>query len=154
MRAFALAPLVLALLAGLAAAQTAASPEGDNAAVRQAALDYVEGIYNTQPERIERSVHPKLVKSGFHKRQAGGPYVESPMTYEQLVQLAGNWNKEKKRDTSLKEVNVLDVLNQTASVKVVAAWGIDYMHLAKYDGVWKITQILWQSHPQKSSTSR
>jgi hypothetical protein len=154
MRAFALAPLVLALLAGLAAAQTAASPEGDNAAVRQAALDYVEGIYNTQPERIERSVHPKLVKSGFHKRQAGGPYVESPMTYEQLVQLAGNWNKEKKRDTSLKEVNVLDVLNQTASVKVVAAWGIDYMHLAKYDGVWKITQILWQSHPPKSSTSR
>ena len=29
-----------------------------------------------------------------------------------------------------------------------AAWGIDYMHLAKYDGTWKI-DILWQEPPPK-----
>ena len=137
---------VVAVAAAGISGQTGAS---DRDAVRLAALDYVEGIYAVQPERIERSVHPNLVKRGFYKDSAAGPYVESPMTYEQLVRLAGNWNKERKRDTSIKEVAVLDVLDQTAAAKVTAAWGIDYMLLAKYDGRWKIVEILWQSHPPK-----
>ena len=123
----------------------------DREAVRLAALDYVEGVYNVEPERIERSVHPNLVKRGFYKDAAAGPYIESPMTYEQLVKLAGNWNKEKKRDISIKQVDVLDVLDQTAVAKVTANWGIDYMLLAKFEGRWKITQIVWQSHPPKGS---
>jgi hypothetical protein len=44
---------------------------------------------------------------------------------------------------------VLDVLDQTAVAKVTAQWGIDYMHLAKYDGRWKIINIVWQAHPAK-----
>lgn len=131
-----------------------ASIAADREAVRLAALDYVEGIYNVQPERIERSVHTTLVKRGFYKKDAAGPYVESPMTYEQLVRLAGSWNKEGKRDTSIKEVAVLDVLDQTAVAKVTASWGIDYMLLGKYDGRWKIVQILWQSHPPKGGTAQ
>jgi hypothetical protein len=123
---------------------------GDKEAVRQAALDYVEGIYNVQPERIERSVHPNVVKRGFYKKDAATPYAEMPMTYEQLVKLAASWNKDGKRDISIKEVVVLDVLDQTAVAKVRASWGIDYMMLGKYDGKWKITQILWQSHPPKT----
>ena len=143
-----------ASLALVAQWQTAAQAPTDRDGVRQAALDYVEGIYNVQPERIQRSVHPTLVKRGFYKKDATAPYVEMPMTYEQLVALAGNWNKGGKRDTSVKEVTVFDVLDQTATAKVTASWGIDYMLLGKYDGQWKIVQILWQSHPPKSSTSR
>ena len=121
----------------------------DRDAIRNAALDYVEGIYNVQPERIERSVHPTLTKRGFYKKDANTPYVEMPMTYDQLVNLARTWNKEGKRDTAIKKVDVLDVLDQTAVVKVTASWGVDYMLLGKYDGTWKISQILWQSHPAK-----
>ena len=146
--ALSIAALALVLSAIPASGQT---PAADREAVRQAALDYVEGIYNVQPERIERSVHPTLAKRGFYKENAAAPYAESPMTYEQLVRLAGNWNKDKKRDISIKEVAVLDVLDQTAVAKVTANWGIDYMLLAKFDGRWKITQILWQSHPPKGT---
>jgi hypothetical protein len=39
-------------------------------------------------------------------------------------------------------VAVLDVLDQTAVAKVTAAWGGDYMQLAKFEGRWKIVQIL------------
>jgi hypothetical protein len=134
------------------ASPSAQAGKDDREAVRLAALDYVEGIYGAQPDRIERSVHPTLVKRGFYKKDAGGPYVESPMTYEQLVKLAGNWNKDGKRDTSIKKVDVLEVLDQTAVAKVTASWGIDYMLLGKYDGRWKIVQILWQSHPPKGTT--
>ena len=42
------------------------------------------------------------------------------------------------------------MLDQTASAKIVAMWGIDYMHLAKYDGRWQIINIVWQAHPPKA----
>ena len=56
-------------------------------------------------------------------------------------------NKDGKRDLSIKKVEVLDVLDQTAVAKVTAQWGIDYLQLAKYDGQWKIINIIWQTHP-------
>ena len=143
--------LALAAVLAFPATMPAQGPAGqEKEAVRQAALDYVEAIYNVQPERIERSVHPTLNKRGFYKKDATSPYVESPMTYEQLVKLASSWNKEGKRDTSVKEIVILDVLDQTAVVKLTASWGIDFMFLGKFDGKWKITQILWQSPPPKT----
>ncbi|HVL67468.1 MAG TPA: nuclear transport factor 2 family protein [Vicinamibacterales bacterium] len=119
----------------------------DRDAVTRAGLDYVEGVYQVQPERIQRSVHPSLVKRGFHQKDPGAPYVEMFMNYDQLVNLARNWNREGKRDTSIKKVEVLDLLDQTAVVKVTASWGVDHMLLGKYDGAWKISLIQWQSPP-------
>ncbi len=124
----------------------------DREAVRQAVLDYVEGIYNVEPSRIERSVHPKLAKIGFYR---GPNEVEfrsaSNMTFERLVELSKTWNKEGKlRKDAPKEVTIYEVLDQTASVKLVAEWGIDYMHLAKFEGKWFIVNVLWQS-PRKQA---
>lgn len=134
------------LVADIATAQTAADKE----AVRQAALDYVEGIYQVDTSRIERSVHKNLTKRGFWREPAEASYKpESVMTFDQLMKLTAAWNKDGKRDTSIKQVEVLDVLDQTASAKIVAMWGIDYMHLAKYDGRWQIINIVWQAHPPK-----
>jgi hypothetical protein len=138
--------LVALLLATPAVAQTAADKE----AVRQAALDYVEGLYQVDTSRIERSVHKNLTKRGFWREPSETTYrPESVMTFDQLMKLTASWNKDGKRDTSIKQVEVLDVLDQTASAKIVAMWGIDYMHLAKYDGRWQIINIVWQAHPPK-----
>jgi hypothetical protein len=137
--------LALTLLVPTTAlAQTAS----DRAGVRQAATDYVEALYQVDSMRVVRSVHPELVKYGYHTND--GSYRGTPMTYAELKQLAVNWNKDQRRvdpDTATKEVFVLDVLDKTASAKIVARWGIDYMHLAKVDGTWMIRQILWQSPP-------
>ena len=141
--------LASAVVIGGSSATSLTQAAQEREAVRQAGLDYVEGVYNVQPERIERSVHPSLVKRGFNRRDASAPYAETAMSYEQLVNLARTWNKEKKRDTSVKNVEVLDLLDQTAVVKVTASWGIDHMLLGKYDGTWKISLIQWQSPPPK-----
>lgn len=118
-------------------------------AVREAAMDYIEALYQVDSSRIARSVHPNLTKHGFYREGNADSYKPGMMTYQQLYDLAGRWNKngQVKKDAP-KEVIVLDVLDQTASVKVVAQWGVDYMHLAKYDGKWKIINVLWQSHPK------
>ncbi len=128
-----------------------AQSDPDREAVRQAALDYVEGVYEVDATRIERSVHPDLVKRGFYIKKGETAYSFSPMTFAELVNLAKTYNKDGRvpKDAP-KEVTVLDVLDQTASVKVVAVWGVDYMHLAKYDGKWMIVNILWQSPPKQT----
>ena len=137
-------------VAPLSAGQTSSTATGDRAAVHQAAVDYVEAIYNSDVTRIERSVHPKLTKHGFWRDDPSKPWgPQATMTYEQLLNVAKTWNAKKDRDLSIKKVEVLDVLDQTAAAKITANWGIDYMQLAKYDGQWKIINILWQAHPAK-----
>ena len=120
----------------------------DRVAVRQAALDYVEALYEVDTMRVVRSVHPALTKYGYYMRD--GTYRGGAMTYDGLKQLALRWNRDPQRvdpETAVKEVVVFDVLDKTASAKIVAHWGVDYMHLAKVDGRWMIRNILWQSPP-------
>ena len=123
----------------------------DREAVRQAALDYIESIYEVNPGLVERSVHPDLAKRGFFIKKGETAYSPHTMTFAQLVELAKNYNKNGAvpKDAP-KEVMIFEVSDQTASAKVTASWGIDYLHLAKYEGHWKIINILWQSPPKQS----
>jgi len=74
------------------------------------------------------------------------------MSFDELVELSANMKKQGQvPDDAEHSIEIFEVLNQTASVKLTAFWGIDYMHLAKYDGEWKIVQVLWQSHPDKGT---
>lgn len=148
-----------ALLLFLAVVLTAAGPlsvpvfaqYGDiyeEAAVHAAVVDYVEALYSVEPERIARSVSTDLIKFGWYK--SNGAYVPAPMTYEQLVRLAGSWNRDNRQnitDETVRDIVVYDVLDKTAVAKLTAQWGIDYFQLEKIDGTWKIRHILWQSHP-------
>ena len=150
MRRLSLFLVLLFLVPGLASAEDADSHAADVEAVRAAVLDYVEGVYEVAPERIERSVHPEMAKVGWGRDREGN-YHEYPMTQEQLVQLAANYNKDGTRvpADAPKTIEIYEVLDKTASIKLTASWGIDYMHLAKLDGKWWIMNVLWQSHPPK-----
>ena len=126
--------------------------EQEHEAIKQAVLDYVEGVYNVDPSRIERSVHPDLTKGGFFQKEAESSYSFISMTYAQMVELSKNYNKDGRMPQDApKEVIIFDVLDQIASVKLVAWWGIDYMHLAKYEGKWKIVNVLWQTHANQNN---
>lgn len=138
--------LLMGLRPGMAVAQSAAV--SDEAAVHAAVVDYVEALYSVEPERIVRSVSTDLVKFGWFK--TNGAYVPAPMSYQQLVNLAGSWNRDNRQnitDETVRDIVVYDVLDKTAVAKLTAQWGIDYFQLEKIDGTWKIRHILWQSHP-------
>jgi len=136
-------PAMVLLLPGEAASQS----DADREAVKEAVLDYVEGVYLVQPERIERSVHKDLTKLGYARRSSADEYRILPMNYQQLYDLAAQWNADGKVDpeTAPKEIVVFDVLDQTATAKLTAAWGVDYFQLGKYDGKWMIVNVLWQT---------
>ena len=128
-------------------AQTTTDREG----VRRAALDYLEGFYEGDSTKIIRSIRPELTKYGFYTRPGQTNYEGTAMSYAGAIEYAN-----RVRDTGQggppenapKEVQVLDVQNQTAAVKVTAWWGTDYLQLAKYDGRWMIVHVLWQTLPE------
>ncbi|WP_262482438.1 nuclear transport factor 2 family protein [Aquimarina macrocephali] len=55
-----------------------------------------------------------------------------------------NRNGDKFPENPKKEVIILDVFDKTASVKLIADEWIDYMHIVKINGTWKIVNVLWQ----------
>lgn len=147
-----LVALALAVGAGVSG-RTLAQAAADREGVRQAVLDYVEGVYNVDPSRIERSVHPNLAKLGYYRGANDADYGNAlPMTFERLKDVARNFNREGRvPQDAPKQIDIYEVLDKTASVKLTAYWGIDYMHLAKIDGKWMIVNVLWQSHPRGTS---
>lgn len=127
----------------------ARTEDANRKAVERAVLDYVEAFYEMQPELLERSVHPDLAKFGFWRRPGDDEYRGSPMTFDQALTVAKTWNEDGRAgDDAPKQVEVLDLLDQTAAAKLTAVWGVDYLHLAKFEGKWQILQVLWQSHPE------
>ena len=127
-----------------------ATNDADKKAVNDAILDYVEALYQVEPDRIAKSVDVTLRKYGYWHPKDSDKYRDgSEMNYKQLYNLAARWNKSGQVDakTAKKEITILDILDKTASAKLVASWGIDYFHMSKEDGKWKIINVIWQSHP-------
>ena len=117
-------------------------------AVKAAIEDYVFGLYLVDAKRIVKSVDTTLHKTGFWFNKKTNAYVDNlEMSYNELVDLAGKWNKKGDQVTAdaPKEITIFDIQDKTASAKLVASWGMDYFHLAKVDGKWKIRNVLWQS---------
>lgn len=120
--------------------------------VQAAIEDYVFGLYLVDAQRIANSVDTTLHKTGFWFNKETMTYVDNlKMSYTQLYDLAGKWNKNGDQVTAMSpsEITIFDIQDKTASAKLVAAWGMDYFHLAKVDGQWKIRNVLWQSLPSE-----
>jgi Putative lumazine-binding len=127
----------------------------DRDGVKSAALDYIEGFYEGDTAKLVRSIRPEVYKYGFDWVGAEKRYVGEQMKWAEILGYARQF-KAKGRTTPAtapKKVDLLDVQDQTASAKVTAWWGTDYVLLAKYDGKWMITHVLWQS-PQASSRTK
>lgn len=122
------------------------SQKNDRAAVKRAALDYVEAIYESKPELIDRGVDVTVRKYGYWYNPKSKKWrISGEMNFKQLNTLAKNWNAKGNQNTEPKKVEIIDIMEKIAMVKVTASWGIDYMHLGKEAGKWKIINVIWQS---------
>lgn len=118
----------------------------DSLEIRQAALDYIESQHKPNPNQMDSALHPRMVKRTFWKDKGTGKDYVRETTTESMILLAESYNKNGDKFPLLpkKEVLLLDVSERTASVKLVADEWIDYMHIVKLNGRWKIINVLWQ----------
>ena len=120
----------------------------DSLAIKQAALDYIESQHTPNPQQMEQALHPRLVKRTFWKDKETQKDYLRETSAESMVILAESYNKKKDKFplSPKKDVKFLDISDRTASVKLIADEWIDYMHLVKLNGTWKIVNVLWQYH--------
>lgn len=140
--------LALALLAPALGMPTRARAQSaaDSTAIRQAALDYIQGWYAGDGDRMARSLHPELAKR-IQMTDAEGRVWIRDMTASELVRGTrsggGTRTPPAERRT---DVRVLDIFRGAASVRVDASGWIDYMHLVRQpDGRWVIINVLWET---------
>lgn len=135
------------LFALLSVTQVRAQNAADSLAIRTAALDYIEGWYEGNAERMERALHPELAKRIVRTNAEGKSRLDqmSAMTLVQGTRAGGG--KSTPKETQQKDVKILDIYQNAASAKIVAAKWVDYLHLARFNDRWVIVNVLWELKP-------
>jgi len=134
---------VLVVGATPARGQTAA----DSTAIVETALDYIDGFYTSDAERMENALHPELAKRIVVTRD-GASRLQN-MTAEQLIQAtAGGGANQIPEEARREDVEILDIYRNAASVRIDAGPWVDYLHVARWNGEWKIVNVLWELAPR------
>lgn len=129
-----------------------AQSSADSAAIRSCALDYAEGWYEGNAERMSRALHPELVKRIVVNDTATGRSVLQNMGASALVNgTRHGYGKETPKERRQRDVAVLDIFGNAAAAKAIMADWVDYMQLAKVDGRWVIVNVLWEKKPLASA---
>ena len=140
--------VAIVLVCGFKAqAQVIAVSNADQTAIRQTALDYIEGWYEGNAERMERALHPELAKRIVRTNQQGQSRLDQMSAMSLVLGTRRGGGKNTPKEKQQKDVTILDVFENAASVKVVASDWIDYLHMAKYNGRWLIVNVLWELKP-------
>jgi len=138
-----------ASVVGLQSSPGSAKPAGEADAIRQTALDYIEGWYEGNAERMERALHPELAKRIVRTDPKTGRSRLDQMSALSLVQgTRAHSGKPVPKEKQQKDVTILDVFEGAASVKIVAGDWVDYLQMARFNGRWVIVNVLWELKPE------
>ena len=144
MRSLTLVPVLLCLASLPARAQT----REDSLGIRQAALDYIEGYYAGDGDRMARALHPELVKRIMTTDTLGHSWIRG-MGATELIRgtRAGGGSRIPAADRRT-DVSILDIFQNAASARIDAGGWIDYLQLVRWQGRWVILNVLWEiRHP-------
>lgn len=121
---------------------TSTSLEAD--AVRDVALDYIEGWYTGDAQRMERSLHDDLVKRTPLTGDESSTAELRIVPKARMVELTRAGGGSDVADPAI-EVFLDDVSGDIASARTVCADFVDYLQLAKTSDGWRIANILFRS---------
>lgn len=139
-----LTSLAVLLFAVSATRRLGAQTASDSADIRATALDYIDGYYTGDAARMERALHPDLAKRIVITDSMGHSRLGqmSAMGLVQGTRAGGGKNTPaaQKRE----DVRILDIFQNTASVRIDAGTWVDYLQEAKWNGHWVIVNVLWE----------
>ncbi len=116
----------------------------DSTQIKQAALDYIEGWFYKDSIRVNKAVHFEFAKRSILTTHDNidflGTINKSRMDYITL------YHQERKYHLKT-DVLILDAMPTIASVKAIFNECIEYLHIAKLNGEWKIVNDLFTRNP-------
>lgn len=122
---------------------SAHSQNSDSLAIRQTMLDYVEGYYNADWQRVTKAVHPELVKRIIITDSSGMSAINNQGASTLI--LGAKRRKKENGEPFKADIHVYDIFKNVALAKIATNkfLFIDYAQLAKINGEWKIINVLW-----------
>ena len=112
----------------------------DRAAVRQVVLDYFEGWFDGDEQRMDRALHPDLVKRSTQRHSAD----EIPITTKaQMLDFTRQGEGDADRGNGRLDIDIVDIHKDIATVVVRGGVYHEYLHLVRIGDDWKIANALW-----------
>lgn len=118
--------------------------EKEKPAIEKTALDYIDGFFEGNKERMTEAVHPEINKVAFRVLPKSGRGFISKMGSSMLIgytEVKAGLTPPEKRNIKVKILNVMDGM---ASVEIESATLWDYVQMAKMGDKWKIISVLWK----------
>lgn len=129
---------------GLAPTDLAASPE-DIDAVTRVALDYIDGYTLGDTERHGRAYHPECVKRRYAIDEASGVTELVQIPPRTMVDYAAA--SEPIADCE-REVVIDAISEDIASVRIYSCRWVDFAHVVKARGEWKLFHVTWHGRSE------
>jgi hypothetical protein len=116
----------------------------DGAAIRACILDYFEGWFDGDAERMDRALHPGLAKHAIGQDRVRSGILDVT-TKDEMVE-ATRQGRGRQRDVPDRaiRIDVASVSGDIASVIVHSAVYVEYVLLARTGDGWRITGTLWR----------
>lgn len=126
-----------------------AQTDADREAIKRTALNYAEGWYEGNADKMESALHPDLAKRIARTNDKGQTRLDQ-MSAMSLVQgTRAGFGKQTPKEEQQKDVTIFDITGGAAIVKLEMRDWVDYMHIAKSNGKWLIVNVLWELKPAK-----
>lgn len=111
-------------------------------AIVATALDYYEGWFDGEPARMERALHPELVKRSLAEDGASVDTISAREMVDATAKGIGVTRDPGKQARDI-QIRVNHVYEEIATVTVTSAIYVDYLQLARTSDGWKIVNVLW-----------
>jgi len=125
----------------------------DSLAIKKTTLNYIEGYFYKDAKRMEAALHPALVKRSVQTTQDGTDFIINLGASYMIMRTANNNNRHASnpKGKMIAKVIIYDITANASTVKVTNNQYnfIDYLHLAKFNGEWKIINVLWANLPEQ-----
>lgn len=120
----------------------------DEESIRTVALDYIEGWFEGSAERMARSLHPELVKRSLRLDPETGEESLNHITKDIMVGYTKQGGgKDIPRDKVFYNIDIRDIDDEMAVVRVESYGYLDHLHLVKDKGQWQIVNVLYKRMP-------
>ena len=124
--------------------------QSDVEAITRAARDYLEGYILGDPERHLGAYHPEAIKRRFDEDEDGifGMVNLSPQTMADYAGTMSGTAAECEAD-----IYIDDVSEDIAAVRVYSRYWVDFLHVVKARGEWRLLHVTWHRRDQPDGGS-
>jgi len=120
---------------------THAAAESD---VRATVLDYFEGWYDADVERMRRALHPQLAKRSLGQDVKRRPFLATTTVEQMIWFTAQGEGRRSDPERRRLEIEVVEISGIVATAIVHSYDYVEYLHLLETPDGWRIVNTLWR----------